>query len=291
MRPLPDGFTGIAARRWHGKASMKPASSGRTDLSPRQRQILEQARREGEVLVDLLAHRFEVTAQTIRRDLGQLCSLRLLRRTHGGATASDGVSNLGYAARQQLAARHKAAIGRHAASLIPNDSSLFVNIGTTTEEVARHLTTHAGLLVITNNVNVVNLLRDCPNIRLMIAGGRVRREDGGVVGDQAVDFFQQFRVDYAVIGVSAIEEDGTLLDFDASEVRVARTIIDNARAVILVADGTKFERSAPVRIGHIAQVDVLVTDDAVPDLFLDVCEGHGVRVETAAPAQEARHGS
>lgn len=269
---------------------MTPASTERPDLSQRQRQILDQARREGEVLVDALAQRFDVTAQTIRRDLGQLCAMRLLRRTHGGASASDGVSNLGYAARQMLAAQQKVAIGQRAASLISNDASLFVNIGTTTEEVARHLTAHAGLLVITNNINVVNLLKPCSNIRLMIAGGSVRHEDGGVVGDQAVDFFQQFRVDYAVIGVSAIEEDGTLLDFDPSEVRVARTIIDNARSVILVADSTKFERSAPVRIGHVSQVDYIVTDASVPDAFLDACIAHDVRVETTHAARQVSHG-
>ena len=76
----------------HGAVQMIPASYQRPDLSARQLQILEQARRDGEVLVDALAQRFDVTAQTIRRDLGQLCSMRLLRRTHGGASAGDGVS-------------------------------------------------------------------------------------------------------------------------------------------------------------------------------------------------------
>ena len=93
-----------------------------------------------------------------------------------------------------------------------------------------------------------------PRIEVIIAGGVVRRADGGVIGEAAVDFIRQFKVDYAVIGASAIDEDGALLDFDYREVQVAQAIIANARHVILVSDRTKFERTAPVRIGHISQV-------------------------------------
>jgi DeoR family glycerol-3-phosphate regulon repressor len=241
--------------------------------------MLEHARTRGQVLVEDAARHFDVTPQTIRRDLNLLCDLRLLQRIHGGARATGGISNLGYAARQELAAGEKAAIGARAARLIPNDASLFVNIGTTTEAVVRYLTGHVGLLIITNNINVVNHLQPYENIELMTAGGLVRREDGGIVGDQTVDFIGQFRVDFAVIGASALEDDGTLLDFDPREVRVAKAIISNARSVILVADGMKFRRSAPVRIGDISQVDYLVTDQPPPARFLEVCARHGVGVE------------
>ena len=111
-------------------------------LSPRQQQILVLARQTGNVVVEDLAVRFEVTPQTIRKDLNELCDGRLLARTHGGAMLSSGVENVAYEARRQLAASEKVVIGRHAARLIPNNSSLFINIGTTTEEVARALVHH-----------------------------------------------------------------------------------------------------------------------------------------------------
>ena len=120
-----------------------------------------------------------------------------------------------------------------------------MNIGTTTEQVAHNLSGHVGLTVITNNLNVVNLLRPFEGIEVMSAGGILRREDGGIVGDATVDFIGQFKVDHAVIGVSAIEEDGALLDYDPREVRVAKAIIENARSVILVADGMKFTAQRP----------------------------------------------
>ncbi len=261
-----------------------------TALGDRQRQILALARSQGRVEVESLAEHFSVTPQTIRRDLNQLCDLRLLQRVHGGAVASVGTSNAGYAARLQMAAEGKEAIGRRAAELIPNDASLMVNIGTTTEQVVRFLTRHVGLVVITNNLNVVEMLRPAENIDLIIAGGTVRREDGGIVGDAAVDFIEQFRVDYAVIGVSAIEEDGALLDYDIREVRVAKSIIANARKIILVADAVKFQRSAPVRIGDISQMDYLVTDQPPPAAFLERCRAHEVQVEVAN-AMGVEHGS
>ena len=256
-----------------------------SNLTRRQREILNFARAHGAVRVGTLALRFGVTTQTVRRDLNRLCNQRLLQRIHGGAVVLHGSSNMGYTARLRLAADGKAAIGRRAASLIPNDASLIVNIGTTTEQVVRNLSEHVGLTVITNNLNVVDALRPFENIEVMLAGGMIRREDGGIVGDATVDFIMQFKVDYAVVGTSALEEDGTFLDYDPREVRVAKAIIENARSVLLVADGMKFRRRAPVRIGHVSQVDCFVTDVTPPAPFLDVCAEHGVRVEVADPGK------
>src|SRR5919107_2523963 len=122
-------------------------------LTHRQSEILNIARAFGRVMVEDLARRFEVSAQTIRKDLNELCERRSLTRVHGGAIISSGVENLSYEARRFVAAEEKRAIGVAAAALIPNGSSLFINIGTTTEEVAGALRDHEDLLVITNNLN------------------------------------------------------------------------------------------------------------------------------------------
>jgi DeoR family transcriptional regulator, glycerol-3-phosphate regulon repressor len=244
----------------------------------RQEQILAIARSAGRVMVDELSARFEVTPQTIRKDLNELCDQRLLTRIHGGAVIASGVENVGYEARRFIAQEEKRAIGVAAAAIIPNNTSLFINIGTTTEEVARALLNHEGLLVITNNLNVASILYRHPRIEVIIAGGPLRRSDGGIIGGAAVDFIRQFKVDHAVIGTSAIDEEGALLDFDYREVRVSQAIIGNARQVILVSDRLKFERSAPVRIGHISQVDVFVTDELVSPSVAELCKAQGVRV-------------
>jgi len=252
-------------------------------LTYRQAEILNVARSAGRVMVEELARRFEVSAQTIRKDLNDLCERRSLTRIHGGAIIASGVENLAYEARRFVAADEKRAIGVAAASLIPNGCSLFINVGTTTEEVASALTLHEDLLVITNNLNVAMLLYRYPRIRVVVAGGTVRRADGAVVGSTATQLIGQFKVDYAIIGASAIDEDGALLDFDHREVQVAQAIIANARSVMLVADSTKFRRIAPVRIAHISQIRTFVTDQKLPKRLAAICQASGIEVVETMP--------
>lgn len=241
---------------------------------------------EGAVGVDDLAERFSVTPQTIRRDLNSLCDRGLLARNHGGARPINSVSNAGYADRASSFAEEKRLIGQAAAELITPGTSIVLNIGTTTEQVARAIYDHRDLIVITNNVNVINILSGSPGKELLLAGGVVRQSDGGVVGDAAVEFIKQFRVDMAVIGASAVEEDGAVLDFDYREVSVARAIIENARKVMLVFDHSKFERRATVRICDIDRVDIIVTDQEPSDRFRARAEAAGVEIIVASEETE-----
>ena len=136
-------------------------------------------------------------------------------------------------------------------------------------------------MVITNNINVVNILQGYTSIEVVVAGGVLRHADGGIVGDAAVDFIRQFKVDYAIIGTSAIDEDGSLLDYDYREVKVSREIVESSRRAILVADSLKCERSAPVRIGHISEMDHFVTDAMPPPRLRRICEDNDVVVDVA----------
>lgn len=251
-------------------------------LNDRQHEIMRIATAEGVVGVDGLAERFSVTPQTIRRDLNALCDRGLLARNHGGARPIDSVSNSGYADRAIANANEKRIIGQAAAALIPPRSAIMLNIGTTTEQVAWAIQGTPELMVITNNINVINILAGAPGKELLLAGGSVRQSDGAVVGDSAADFFRQFRVDLAVIGASAVEADGAILDFDHREVRVARAIIENSRRVMLVVDHSKFERRATVRICDLAQINMVVTDQPPPPPFAARCAAEGVEIIVAA---------
>jgi len=248
-------------------------------FTPRQAEIVQIARRSGRVDVDSLAVQFGVTHQTIRKDLNDLCNLGILQRYHGGAVFASGMVNLAYDSRRQISAEAKQAIGVRAAALIPNDCALFLNIGTTTEQVALSLRRHQGLMVITNNLRVANILLGYSSIEVVVVGGVLRHSDGGIVGEAAVDFIKQFKVDFAVTGVSAIDTDGTLLDFDYREVSVTKAIMAASRRSMLVADALKLSRSAPVRIGHLADLDFFVTDEPLPPALAAVCAEGGVLTE------------
>ena len=233
----------------------------------RHSEILDLLRTEGAVGVDDLSARFGLSSQTIRQDLRELGARGLLKRTHGGAQRVSTVNTRDYAARRAHRGAAKAQIAAAAAALIPGGASVCINIGTTTEQVARALRTHENLTVLTNNINIVTLLSNAPSKELVLVGGRVRQSDGAVVGESAVEFISQYKVDFAGIGASALDADGAVRDFDAREVSVARAIIKNARKRILVADASKFEVNAPVRICDVADVDVFVTDAPPPATF------------------------
>lgn len=241
-------------------------------LSFRQTEILEIARAEGKVVVETLADRFGVTVQTIRRDLTELSDAGKLDRVHGGAVIRSGVSNIGYDERRNLNADAKTAIARRCAAMIPENSSLFINIGTTTEAVARELLQHRNLTVVTNNMNVANILVANESFDVVVAGGMLRRSDGGLVGDLTTYAIEAFRVDFAIIGTSALDADGDLLDFDPQEVRASRTILRHARKSFLVTDASKLARSAPVRIASLAELDAVITDLPLPEALTHKCD-------------------
>lgn len=250
-------------------------------LSFRQTEILDIARAEGRVMVEDLAQRLGVTLQTIRRDLGDLADLGHLDRVHGGAVPRVGVANFGYNERRRMNAAAKAAIGRACAAAIPDNASVILNLGTTTEAVARELLRHRNLTVITNNMNVANTLSANPGCEIMVAGGALRRSDGGLVGDLTTQFFAQFKVDYAVIGCSALDADGDLLDFDLAEVRVSKAILRQARKTFVVCDHSKLDRSAPARLASLAEVAALFTDRPLPDDLARRCADWGTQVRLA----------
>ena len=165
-------------------------------------------------------------------------------------------------------------------------ASLFINIGTTTEEVAKALHEHKGLSVVTNNLNVALILSHKPDFRVIVAGGLVRARDQGIIGELTIDLIRQFKVDIGIIGISGIDLDGALLDFDYREVRVAQAIIENSRRVFLTADHTKFGRNAMVRLGGLEQIHALFTDRPLSSEMQDMLKAADVTLHVAGEAAE-----
>lgn len=252
--------------------------------NPRQSELLDAVRAHGVATVESLADRFGVTLQTVRRDVKLLAEAGLLARFHGGVRMpSSTTENIAYRQREALNAEAKKRIAKAVAARVPNGCSLLINLGTTTEAVARELLRHKGLRVITNNLNVAAILADNAECEVIVAGGVVRNRDRGIVGEAAVDFIRQFRVDIGLIGISGIEADGSLRDFDYREVKVARVIIEQSREVWLAADHSKFNRPAMVELARIDQLDLLFTDQPPPAPYPALLAEAGVQLECVQP--------
>lgn len=250
--------------------------------NPRQLTLLAGVRAQGSVTVEQLADKLGVTLQTVRRDVQRLADEGLLTRFHGGVRVpSSTVENIAYPQRESLNAQGKSRIARTIAAAVPNNCALILNIGTTTEAIARALRQHTGLRVITNNLNVASILSTNPQSEVIVVGGVVRGRDQGIVGEAAVDFIRQFKVDIAIIGISGIEADGSLRDYDYREVKVSQTIISHAREVWLAADISKFNRPAMVEVGRLSQIDRLFTDAPPPDPFPALLAEAQVRLDIA----------
>ncbi|MGJ8623043.1 MAG: DeoR/GlpR family DNA-binding transcription regulator [Yoonia sp.] len=246
----------------------------------RQQEILELARKEGKVTVDGLAEMYNVTVQTIRRDLSELAETGRLERVHGGAVIPSGVVNIVYNERRRLNEDGKKAIAAVCAASIPDGASVFMNIGTTTEAVARELLDHENLLVVTNNLNIANTLAANHSCEIIMTGGVLRRADGGLVGGLTAEMVKQFKFDFSVLGCSAIDEDGDLLDFDGQEVLVSRSAIQRSRNVMVVADHHKFQRKAPLTICSLADVSALFTDGPLPAKLVADCQKWNTEIVT-----------
>ena len=230
----------------------------------RQEQILALVHQRGFVSIDAMAEHFSVTPQTVRRDVNRLCAKSLLRRYHGGAGLPSGIENSAYQARQVMQLAEKKRIAHAVAAEIPDGSSIFLTIGTTTEQVARALLNHRALKVITNNLHAANILAENADFEVLVAGGVMNNRERGLVGEATVEFVGQFKTDFCIVGVGGIDGDGTLLDFDVREVRVSQAMMQHARQTIVAADYSKFGRNAMARLGRLEEAQLLVTDRPPP---------------------------
>lgn len=249
-------------------------------ISKRQRSILDLLKQNGgKVSSAELTEHFDVSVQTIRKDLNLLSELALVKRVHGGIGLPVQNHNLSFSNRQIIHLEEKKSIARNLIQCLPEGCSIFLGIGTTPEQIARHLIHHPGLTVITNNLNAAIALCDNPNIQTHMVGGRIRGTDQDVVGEDATHFFRKFQVNYGICGVGGISSTGDLLDFSPEEAHLSQAILENCEQRILVADHHKFQRSAPVKSSHLKNIDVLFTDQISNELQ-QLCQELDVKIES-----------
>ena len=237
--------------------------------------------------IEELARSLEVTPQTIRRDINQLCEEHILRRYHGGASLGDSIENEDYFTRKNKLQHERAHLADLIAAHVPDNSSLFMSIGSTIEAVAVALIrSRSNLHIITNNIHVASIVSGRKDYTVIITSGVVRPVDGGVTGVATVDFINQFKVDYAILGAAGLEADGSLLDFDYKEVSVMQSMMHNARTRFLALDRSKSGRNALVRMGDITEFHAVFAEEAPSETVLRKVESAGVAWYLAAREED-----
>lgn len=251
-------------------------------LSERQNTILALLRDKGGVLESAeLTDQLHVSVQTIRKDLNELSEYGLVKRVYGGITLPVQNKNLSFDNRKVVNLVEKEKIGQMIADFLPEGVSIFLGIGTTPQQIAQKLINHPGLTVITNNLNAALALCQNPNITTYSVGGRVRNSDQDIVGEDATTYFRRFQVNYGICGVGGISDKGALLDFSPEEAHLTQTLLENCETRVLVADHHKFQRSAPVKSGHLRMIDKFFTD-RLPEGLRPLCLETGVEVVEAS---------
>ena len=247
----------------------------------RRQRIADAVVAQGRVRLADLVEILGVTEPTIRKDLDELQRRRLLRRTHGGAIAVRSHLEVPISDRRLQHLEAKQLIARACRDEIARGESVFLDSGTTVQEIAEELD-HLDLNVLTNALGVAKLVADRPGLRHTLIGGQIRALGGSLIGPIALDNLNRFHVDVAFIGASGLTEDGISVA-DVAEAQIKQAVIDRARRVIVPIDSSKFGSSDFVTFCDLRRIDMIITERTTGDVTR-WCQDHDVTLRVAPAA-------
>lgn len=245
----------------------------------RRRKILELLEEEGSARVSSLSRIFKVSEPTIRQDLVKLEEEGSIVREHGGAflkSVPQQVKSLSLQHQENM--DRKVRIGRKAAELVRDGDSLILDAGSTTTEVARNLVSRKNLMIVTNALNIALLLGTEQSNAIMVTGGEFKAPTLSLTGEKAAALFGQIHVGKCFLAVGGVSLESGLSYPGLSDLPVKKAMIEAASEVYLVADSTKIGKASFATLGPIEMVDVLITDDGIPEADRAAFEAKGVKV-------------
>lgn len=244
----------------------------------RRNQIIDMVTQNRTVKNAELMEKFDISIETVRRDLDYLEQQGYLRRVYGGAVANASLnSEPEYASRAKVLYKEKAAIAAEAAKLIDNDDSIYMGVGTTVQAMSQYLKGKGNLTVFTNAIRTAVEVSELPGCTVILPGGQLRPKELTLSGHPAEENFFHFNVDKAFIGIGGITESG-VTDFHLGEAHLHRQLIQNARQSIVLADSGKLGLRAVVNVCGVEKVDMVITDDKASRQIVRALEQAGVRV-------------
>jgi len=243
----------------------------------RQPQIEALIRREGEVSVEMLAQRFDVSSETIRRDLGLLAERGRVQKVHGCARSPRLIHEPSHGERQTTAAGAKAAIARRLSDAVEPGETIFVDTGSTTLAAAETLAAVPGLTIITNSCRLAErIARAGADATIHLLGGRYGADNAQTTGIAVIHQLQAFRADRAILTVAALDPEQGAMDASLDEAQIARAMIRNARTLTVLADATKFGRHAAYAVCATEEIDLIITDEHLEKAHKEALQDKGV---------------
>jgi DeoR family fructose operon transcriptional repressor len=248
----------------------------------RQAAIVSRARAHGRVEVAELAEAFEVTPETVRRDLTALERTGLLRRVHGGAIVVDLFGfEPALAVRESVQTSEKARIAEAAVALLPEEGAIALDAGSSTFRLAEALPAGRELTVVTNSLPIASLLAGRKELTVHLVGGRVRGRTLATVDHAALEFLRTVFVDVSFLGTNGFSVERGLTTPDRAEAAVKSAFVACARRSVLLADHTKFNSDHFAHVADLSQIDTVVTDSALSDEATSEIEAAGPKVVRA----------
>lgn len=250
----------------------------------RQQAIAQRVMEHGRMSVNALAELFDVTTETVRRDLSSLERLGLLRRVHGGVVPANtlAVVESALGERDQVNTPQKESIARKALDFLPADgATVIIDAGSTTSRLAGMLPRDRRLVVFTHALTVASVLAAHPQIELHLLPGRVRRTTQAAVGADTVAALSDLRADVAFVGTNGLTVGHGLTTPDRDEAAVKRAIVGSTARAIALCDASKIGVEAATRFATISDLDTLITDDSISEIDTKEIDAAGMRVVVA----------
>lgn len=244
----------------------------------RRMQIIDMVTKQRTVKNAELMQKFDISIETVRRDLEYLESQGYLRRVYGGAVANVSLgSEPEYSSRSKVREGEKNAVAVAAAKLICPEESIYLGVGTTVQAMVQHITGLTNITVFTNALRTAVELSEIPGCNVILPGGNLRSKELTLSGFPAEQNFSFFNVDKAFIGIGGITADG-VTDFHTGEAQIHRQLIKNAGKAIVVTDSSKLGIRAMNNVCPLTDIDIVITDSKAPKQLVKDIENQGVKV-------------
>ncbi|SDB85866.1 DeoR/GlpR family DNA-binding transcription regulator [Acinetobacter boissieri] len=248
----------------------------------RQHQLLEIVKKNGYTSIEQLAVQLECSQPTIRRDITKLCNDNLLQRFHGGVSLihSNDV-RLGHTFKSSYMVKEKSQIAQYLLEKIKSIESVFLDTGTTCDQVAYEMNKLSNKQVITHNLSAALILAKQDKHTVIVLGGIIRGSDGAVTGDETYRQIKTYIADMSIVSASGLDLTGNVLDFDLEKVEVKKSMMRASTTRILLLSSDKFRKTGVKIVASITDFDYLITDQQPEPAYTQMLKANRVKLIVA----------